>query len=118
MKVINFGSINIDHVYRVDHFVRPGETLQSEDYKIFSGGKGANQSIALAYAGVKVIHAGKIGRDGGWLKEKLEKSGVELVACGTCIDYFDLKDKIKFGRVSDMGEMVKSMMDYDKVITV
>ncbi len=79
MRVINFGSINIDHVYRVEHFVRPGETLRSDDYKVFSGGKGANQSIALAHAGVQVLHAGKIGRDGAWLKHKLEEAGVDTV---------------------------------------
>lgn len=77
MKIINFGSINIDHVYRVDHFVRPGETLQSESYSVFSGGKGANQSISLARAGAEVIHAGKIGKEGRWIKEKLRESGVD-----------------------------------------
>lgn len=77
MKIINFGSINIDHVYNVEHFVQPGETLKSESYTIFSGGKGANQSIALAHAKAKVLHAGKIGQDGVWLKEKLQKSGVD-----------------------------------------
>jgi len=77
MKIINFGSINIDHVYSVEHFVQPGETLRSRSYKIFSGGKGANQSVALARAGAKVIHAGKIGEDGTWLKVKLQKSGVD-----------------------------------------
>jgi len=77
MEIINFGSINIDHVYTVDHFVRPGETIKSKTYRIFSGGKGANQSIALARAGARVFHAGKIGKDGAWLKEKLHKSGVD-----------------------------------------
>mgnify|MGYP000132424418 CR=1 FL=1 len=77
MKIINFGSINIDHVYNVEHFVRPGETLKSESYTIFSGGKGANQSISLAHAKADVLHAGKIGQDGIWLKEKLQKSGVD-----------------------------------------
>jgi ribokinase len=78
MKVINFGSINIDHVYEVAHFVRPGETLRSDSYSIFSGGKGANQSLSLARAGAKVLHAGKIGVDGQWLKEKLQESGVDI----------------------------------------
>ncbi len=76
MKVINFGSINIDHVYEVEHFVRPGETLRSNAYRIFSGGKGANQSLSLARAGAKVLHAGKIGEEGKWLIEKLQQSGV------------------------------------------
>jgi ribokinase len=50
MQILNFGSLNIDHVYNVDHFVAPGETLCSADYKINAGGKGLNQSIALARA--------------------------------------------------------------------
>jgi ribokinase len=83
MKIINFGSINIDHVYRVEHFVRPGETLKSESYTLFSGGKGANQSIAIARAKVEVLHAGKIGKDGVWLKEKLQTSGVDTRAIKT-----------------------------------
>jgi len=77
MKIINFGSINIDHVYGVEHFVRPGETLNSGSYAIFSGGKGANQSIALALAGAKVMHAGKLGVDGLWLRDKLQGYGVD-----------------------------------------
>lgn len=83
MKIINLGSINIDHVYSVEHFVQPGETLRSESYNIFSGGKGANQSIAMARAGANVLHAGKIGKDGMWLKEKLEKTGVDTALIET-----------------------------------
>jgi ribokinase len=78
-KVINFGSINIDHVYQVDHLVNPGETLASDSYQVFPGGKGLNQSVALAKAGVDVTHVGKIGDDGLWLREYLEKSGVDTV---------------------------------------
>ena len=54
MKVLNFGSLNLDYVYDVDHFVREGETISSTDMNIFCGGKGLNQSVALAKAGVKV----------------------------------------------------------------
>lgn len=78
MKIINIGSINIDHVYGVDHFVRPGETLESSSYALFSGGKGANQSIAISRAGATVMHAGKIGPEGVWLREKLRASGVDV----------------------------------------
>ncbi len=77
MKILNYGSLNIDHVYRVDHFARPGETLSSIEYNRFCGGKGLNQSIALSLAGAKVFHAGKTGRDGGMLVEKLKKCGVD-----------------------------------------
>jgi len=78
VKIINIGSINIDHVYSVDHFVRPGETLESTAYALFSGGKGANQSVAISRAGARVMHVGKIGPEGGWLREKLRASGVDV----------------------------------------
>ncbi len=78
--ILNFGSLNIDHVYQVTHFVRPGETMSSQSYAVFAGGKGANQSIALARAGAAVVHAGKLGRDGAWLKDKLAEAGVDTRA--------------------------------------
>lgn len=77
MQILNFGSINIDHVFFVEHFVRPGETLLSMDYRRFAGGKGYNQSIAMAQAGAKVFHAGKIGHDGVWLLDRLGQCGVD-----------------------------------------
>lgn len=64
MKVLNFGSLNIDYVYQVESILIPGETQASKDRQIFCGGKGLNQSIALAKAGIPVYHAGMIG-DGG-----------------------------------------------------
>ncbi len=78
MRVLNFGSLNIDHVYAIDHFVRPGETIASHDYQVFAGGKGFNQSLALARGGAAVWHAGKIGQDGLWLKAQLESEGVDV----------------------------------------
>lgn len=64
MKVLNIGSMNLDYVYQVDHIVEPGETISSDGMNIFLGGKGMNQSIALAKAGVEVYHGGMIGEDG------------------------------------------------------
>ena len=76
MRILNFGSINIDHVYQVEHFVQPGETLAAAHYQQFCGGKGLNQSIALALAGAKVYHAGRVGRDGLHLCEQLKAKKV------------------------------------------
>lgn len=64
MKVLNFGSLNYDYVYTVDHMVREGETLASERMETFPGGKGFNQSVALQRAGADVMHAGAVGEDG------------------------------------------------------
>ncbi|AVM45091.1 MAG TPA: ribokinase [Lentisphaeria bacterium] len=77
-KIVCLGSLNLDHVYRLDHFVRPGETLGSESYSVGCGGKGLNQSIALARAGAPVMHAGRIGHDGGILRSALEAAGVDV----------------------------------------
>jgi len=76
MKILNFGSLNIDYVYSVGHFVQPGETLASNGFEVFPGGKGFNQTIALARAGAPVFHAGCIGEEGVFLKEMLEKEDV------------------------------------------
>ncbi|MGF7146165.1 ribokinase [Anaerotaenia torta] len=76
MRILNFGSLNLDHVYSVDHFVNPGETISSHKLEIHCGGKGLNHSIALAKAGLTVHHAGKIGSDGRSLLEFLEDYGV------------------------------------------
>lgn len=76
MKILNFGSLNLDFVYQVEHIVHPGETILSGDLERFCGGKGLNQSIALAKAGADVWHAGLTGMDGSSLKETLERYGV------------------------------------------
>ncbi len=72
----NFGSINLDHVYRVTHLVRPGETLASHDYRVGLGGKGANQSLAMAKAGGCVSHWGRLGRQDAWARDTLSRAGV------------------------------------------
>ena len=78
MRILNFGSVNIDHVYAVDHFVREGETLSSFSLDEFHGGKGLNQSIALARAGCRVYHAGKIGKDGDAIADRLRQEQVNI----------------------------------------
>ena len=76
-KVLNFGSLNLDYVYQVSHFVKPGETLSAISQTINAGGKGLNQSVALAKAGVKVYHAGCLGIGGEKLEKVLREYGVD-----------------------------------------
>ena len=78
MKILNFGSCNIDYVYKLDHIVAIGETEQSSSMSVFCGGKGLNQSIAIARAGAEVFHAGCIGADGELLINAMADSGVDL----------------------------------------
>lgn len=77
MIVLNFGSLNIDHVYSVDHILKEGETISSSKMNSYCGGKGLNQSIALARAGVKVFHAGMVGEDGQILIDQCQTNGVD-----------------------------------------
>lgn len=77
-KVVNMGSMNLDKVYLVEKFVAPGETVHALQYSENCGGKGLNQSIAMARAGVYVYHAGKVGKEGVLLMDYLKKSGVDI----------------------------------------
>lgn len=76
MKILNFGSLNYDYVYSLEHIVSKGETIASTNMDVFCGGKGLNQSIALAKAGARVYHAGMVGEDGDDLCIALSKNGV------------------------------------------
>lgn len=83
MTVINLGSINVDHFYRVPHIPAPGETLSALDHREGLGGKGANQSVAVALAGREVRHIGMVGPDGGPVLNRLAALGVDTRYVGT-----------------------------------
>ncbi len=76
MTVFNFGSINIDHFYKVQHLPAEGETISAISYSTGLGGKGANQSVAAARAGAETIHIGAVGPDGDWVLQRLRDAGV------------------------------------------
>lgn len=76
MKILNFGSMNLDYVYDVASVVCRGETISSPSMKTVPGGKGLNQSVALAKAGAEVFHAGCCGEGGAMLKKLLADNGV------------------------------------------
>lgn len=76
MKVLNLGSLNLDYTFRVDAFIQPGETKLAQSLTVQCGGKGLNQSIALARAGFEVLHGGLLGCDGGMLADCLAAHGV------------------------------------------
>ena len=77
MKMVVFGSLNIDKTYTVEDFVRPGQTLSAVRMEQFCGGKGFNQAIALRRAGNEVFFAGAVGQDGGMLLDNLDRNGID-----------------------------------------
>lgn len=77
MSVFVIGSMNIDSIYEVPHFVRPGETLACHSLEIQPGGKGLNQAIAASRAGSSTRIAGCRGKNGQFLQDLLKENGVD-----------------------------------------
>jgi len=77
MKFYNIGSLNLDYTYFVDEFLKPGETKSSLGLQISCGGKGFNQSIALARAGASVFHGGCIGAEGDRFLEIFQREQID-----------------------------------------
>ncbi|CAB4401061.1 unnamed protein product [Rhizophagus irregularis] len=75
-KVLTFGSINIDEFFEVPHIVSSGETITSSKYCQRAGGKAKVRDILQA--GALIWHAGKIGRDGEWIKKYMNNHGVRV----------------------------------------
>lgn len=76
--ILNFGSINLDLVYRVPHLPGAGETLASLSFEKYLGGKGINQSIAAHRSGAQTLHIGCLGPDGDWLRDQIADFGLPL----------------------------------------
>jgi ribokinase len=100
MTVYNYGSINIDLIYRVPHLVMPGETLSSQSMDTLLGGKGANQSVAVARAGASVCHVGRVGRADQWAVEQMQAAGVDV----THVEQIDGASGHAIIQVDDQGE--------------
>lgn len=84
-RLVVLGSVNADHVLRVPHFPRPGETLTGHSYQVVPGGKGANQAVAAARLGASVSFIARIGDDAigrqmrqGFAQDDIDVSAVEL----------------------------------------
>jgi ribokinase len=78
--IVVFGSINLDLSFAVQHIPAPGETVLCPNIRIEPGGKGANQAVAAARDGARVVMAGAVGRDAlaaGALR-LLREAGIDL----------------------------------------
>lgn len=78
--ILNFGSINVDYVYQLAHIPQAGETVQALSHSLYLGGKGVNQSIAVARAGGRVKHIGCVGPDGDWALQQIVQFDVDTDA--------------------------------------
>ncbi|MGY6036966.1 ribokinase [Aeromonas sp. AE23HZ002T15] len=81
-RLVVLGSVNADHVLRVPHFPRPGETLTGHGYQIVPGGKGANQAVAAARLGAEVSFIARVGDDaiGRQMRDGFANDGIDVSA--------------------------------------
>jgi selenium metabolism protein YedF len=71
------------------------------------------KKLIFVNSGVKLLTEGSEAIES--IKE-LEDLDIEILSCGTCLDYFHLKDKLRVGLVSNMFDIVSSLMEAEKVI--
>src|SRR5260221_12635845 len=93
-RILVVGSSNTDLVVFCERLPKPGETVLGGEFKMFGGGKGANQAVAAARAGGDVTFLGAYGSDsfGDAARKSLAKEGIRL-------DRFQLLTKGASGRV-------------------
>ena len=48
--------------------------------------------------------------------QALSEKGVEILSCGTCLDFYGLKEKVKVGVISNMYDIAQSLMEADRLI--
>ncbi len=79
-NVLVVGSINMDQIFRLARFPKPGESLLADDVLTAPGGKGANQAVAAARMGANVSMVGRVGNDafGQSLRQSLSAAGVDV----------------------------------------
>ncbi len=82
VDVVVLGSVNMDLVARVERLPKPGETLMGSEFATVPGGKGANQTVAVARLGVETAMVGRVGDDGfgKGLRDRLQSEDIDTTA--------------------------------------
>jgi len=80
----------------------------SESYNLPQAVIFMNSGVKLTVEGTEVLESLSV----------LESKGVEILSCGTCLDYFNLKDKLVKGGVTNMYTIVERLNEAKKVITI
>ncbi len=92
-----------------------GTRLLGNLLKTLVGAEKKPQALVLYNAGVKLAAKGSQVLES---LHSLENLGVEIVSCGTCVNFFGLADQMEAGRVSNMQEIVKVLTEAKTIITI
>ena len=72
-------------------------------------------SIILMNSGVKLVTEGSEALDS---LRRLEEKSVNILACGTCLNFFGIKEKQVVGNASNMPDIINTLLEADKVVTI
>ncbi len=89
-----------------------GSMLMANFLRLLGESEDKPNSLIFWNAGVRLMCEGS--RVLEHLK-RLEEQGVKLLACATCLEYFDLIDKLSIGKPTTMAKSIQSMLSYDVV---
>ena len=65
-----------------------------------------NSGVRLATEGSEVLRT----------LQTLSEKGIEILSCGTCLDFYGLKEKLKVGKISNMYDIAQSLLEADHLI--
>jgi selenium metabolism protein YedF len=65
-----------------------------------------NSGVRLATEGSEVLET----------LRSLSEKGIEILSCGTCLDFYGLKEKLKVGKISNMYDIAQSLLEADRLI--
>ena len=89
-----------------------GMMLMSNFLRLLGESKDKPATLLFWNAGVHLLC------EGSWALahlKKLEEQSVEILACGTCLEYFELADKLKVGKPTNMLKTIDSVLNSDLV---
>jgi selenium metabolism protein YedF len=89
-----------------------GTLLMANFLRLLGSSDKKPEKLILWNTGVRLVCEGS--RVLEYIKE-LEQKGVEILACTTCLEYFDLKDKQLVGKPSTMAKSIEAMMNHEVV---
>ena len=91
-----------------------GRILMGAFLKTMIGAEPSPKKVIFINSGVKLV------TEGSEVLEsiiEMEKKGIELLSCGTCLNFYGIKEKLRVGVVSNMYDIIESLIEADKVIS-
>lgn len=92
-----------------------GKKLVASFFRKLAAGDSKPDRMIFYNSGVKLLAEGSVGLDG---LVHLARSGVDILACGTCVEFFELSGKLRVGRVGTMDEIARDLVRSERVVTI